>query len=153
MSDKEQLIKEEIERLYNLYELSNDYQRMGACSTILDFIDSLPEEPASEDLEKEISKWRNHYISVLENNFRIDLIDIEVTAKHFAHWQHGKDFDDLLQSDMEFPKEYYAKGKADAMQDFLKKAEEFFKSMYETMGKPKLGDKTIELFKNYMQNE
>lgn len=51
MTDKEK-IKQEIERLYNLYELANDYQRMGACSTILDFIDSLPEEPVSEDLEE-----------------------------------------------------------------------------------------------------
>ena len=44
MTDKEK-IKQEIERLYNLYELAKDYQRMGACSTILDFINSLPEEP------------------------------------------------------------------------------------------------------------
>ena len=47
MTDKEK-IKEEIERLYNLYELANDYQRMGACSTILDFIDSLPKESGCE---------------------------------------------------------------------------------------------------------
>ena len=61
MSDKEQLIKEEIERLYNLYELSNDYQRMGACSTILDFIDSLPEEPASKDLEEATHKYSREW--------------------------------------------------------------------------------------------
>jgi hypothetical protein len=35
----------------------------------------------------------------------------------------------------------------------LEKAEEFFNDMYDTMGKPALGKKTIELFKNYMQNE
>lgn len=39
------------------------------------------------------------------------------------------------------------------MQDFLEKAEKFFNDMYDTMGKPALGKKTIELFKNYMQNE
>jgi hypothetical protein len=47
----------------------------------------IQEESASEDLKVEISKWRNHYISVLDNNLRIDLRDIEVTANYFAEWQ------------------------------------------------------------------
>lgn len=47
----------------------------------------------------------------------------------------------------------YIKGYDQAMQDFLEKAEKFFNDMYDTMGKPALGKKTIEQFKNYMQDE
>ena len=66
-------------------------------------------EMISEDLKKEIERY-----------FRevkwIYLPFVEV-ARHFADWQHGKDFDDLLQSEMKFPKEYYERGKADAMKE------------------------------------
>ena len=47
----------------------------------------------------------------------------------------------------------YEEGYDQAMRDFLEKAEEFFNDMYDTMGKPALGKKTIEQFKNYMQDE
>ena len=87
MSDKEQLIKEEIERLYNLYELSNDYQRMGACSTILDFIDSLPEEPASEDLEEDSSFEKLLQEIYIKYNKQISIEKLLDIASHFAEWQ------------------------------------------------------------------
>lgn len=86
MSDKVQLIKEEIVRLYNLYELSNDYQRMGAFSTILDFIDSLPEEPASEDLKYAAY----HYANNLHMKRQIQLFEEKDIATDFiagAEWQ------------------------------------------------------------------
>lgn len=105
MSDKVQLIKEEIVRLYNLYELSNDYQRMGAFSTILDFIDSLPEEPASEDLEEEIeeeidnlcelgcymedlAKGNSEGVYPLPDNV---IKELRKFARHFAEWQKIED--------------------------------------------------------------
>ena len=50
-------------------------------------------------------------------------------------------------------REIYIECYNQAFENFLEKAEKFFKSMYETIGKPNLGDKTIELFKNYMENE
>lgn len=104
MSDKE-LIKQEIERRIVQAEefaerakgANDDSSKLSwdfvatQNQSLLQFIDSLPEEPASEDLKKEISKWRNHYLSVLDNNLRIDLRDIEVTANHFAEWQKKKD--------------------------------------------------------------
>ena len=66
-------------------------------------------EMISDDLKKEIERY-----------FRevkwIYLPFVEV-ARHFADWQHGKDFDDLLQSEMKFPKEYYERGRADAMKE------------------------------------
>lgn len=62
-----------------------------------------------EDLEAEIQRYFSE-----EKWIEKPVAEI---ARHFAHWQHGKDFDDLLQSEMKFPKEYYEKGKADAMKE------------------------------------
>lgn len=100
MTDKE-LIKQEIERRINLIQDTNvtSYADgwIQAYKELLQFIDSLPEEHVSEDLKKEISKWRNHYISVLDNNLRIDLRDIEVTANHFAEWQKQQMMKDAVE--------------------------------------------------------
>lgn len=81
-------IKEVLENQYVLHSKNGDELNS---ITIVDRSSCVIEEPASEDLKKEISKWRNHYISVLDNNLRIDLRDIEVTANHFAEWQRKKD--------------------------------------------------------------
>ncbi len=68
MTDKVQLIKEEIERRINVCEkysqlnltestrIGNHAQLLELCE-LKDFIDSLPEEPASEDLEEAASKY------------------------------------------------------------------------------------------------
>lgn len=113
MSDKVQLIKQEIKKLKQTngflpvdnHEICDAYRARGyqfACDDILQFIDSLSEEPASEDLEEEISKWRNHYISVLDNNLRIDLRDIEVTADYFAEWgkNHSNNKSEIVIEDL-----------------------------------------------------
>ena len=97
MSDKVQLIKEEIERLYNLYELSNDYQRMGACSTILDFIDSLPEEPASEDLEEDSSFEKLLQEIYIKYNKQISIEKLLDIASHFAEWQKQQMMKDAVE--------------------------------------------------------
>jgi hypothetical protein len=101
MTDKVKLIKEEIKRLYNLYELANDYQRMGACSTILDFIDSLQEESGSEvnfttkseDLEEELRKILNkhYYFPDEDDELRSTPELAKYIAHHFAEWQRKKD--------------------------------------------------------------
>lgn len=170
--DKEQKIKEEIERLknhtLNIQKTTNGLitsvgrGRVEAFNDILKFIDSLPEEPinfphernivekvfgagnlesweyeeakklvllakeellkdlelnkesSSEDLAKEISKWRNHYISVLDNNLRIDLRDIEVIANHFAEWQLSQMKENLRTE--------YEKGRFDMREEMIKDA-------------------------------
>ena len=102
MSDKEQLIKEEIERLYNLYELSNDYQRMGACSTILDFIDSLPEEPASEDLEEDWSFEKILQEIYIKYDKKISIESLLDIASHFAEWQKQQMMKDAVEGTVKY---------------------------------------------------
>lgn len=77
------------------------------------------QEPVSEDLEEEIENYIKDSIAIKFPTTDKEQIkaDIRYIARRFAHWQHGKDFDDLLQSEMKFPKEYYDRGKADAMKE------------------------------------
>ena len=191
--DKIQKIKQEIERRIDLYSIAekenSTFACMGALSSIIDYIDSLPEEPkkqpkfkvgdtikgpcnnifqvkevldkqyllhsengdelnsieivdkysciseepANEDLE-EFARYYllNNHISPLNDilhqaDLKVEMQyhkDIENAFKAGAHWQHGKDFDDLLQSEMKFPKEYYEKGKADMREEMMKDAVE-----------------------------
>ena len=132
MTDKE-LIKQEIERrIKNLeFSLENNcvekHSKLGILGNIttleslFQFINSLPEEPVSEDLDKEIGKYTTNELLKKRNHstgiYHLTQKDCDNIARHFAEWQHGKDFDDLLQSEMKFPKEYYDRGKADAMKE------------------------------------
>lgn len=108
MTDKE-LIKQEIERRIAEGAL--------ALESLLDFIDNLQKESGceadcttiDEDLEAEIQRYFSEEKWIEK--------PVSEIAVHFADWQHGKDFNDLLSSEMEFPKEFYAKGKADAMNE------------------------------------
>lgn len=145
MKDKVQLIKEEIERRIknlefslenNCVEKHSKLDILGNITTLeslLQFINSLPEEPASEDLDREIGyyttskllKKRDHSTGV----YHITQKDCDDIARHFAEWQKQKD-----------------------MQDFLEKACEWL----EENAIPRLlhNNKTlVEQFKNYMQNE
>lgn len=94
MSDKVTLIKREIERRTNLLKNGEaDLEVMKrvegvllAYNSILEFINSLPEEPASEDLSEEIERW------IKEKRFIFTEIDeVTETAHHFAEWQKQKD--------------------------------------------------------------
>lgn len=142
MTDKE-LIKQEIERRINVCEKYSqlnltestcigNHAQLLELRELKDFIDSLPEEPTSEDLKEEISKWRNHYISVLDNNLKIDLRDIEVIANHFAEWQKNKDLEDSLKSDMTMPNKFYEKGRFDMREEIMKDAVECTWGSYAT---------------------
>lgn len=141
MTDKE-LIKQEIERRFDdnmkASEQCTENSKSRALFTsaakedydLLAFIDSIPEEH-SEDLEKEIKRYINEEVIVTSENVVIskhhefhnfyveNLVDV---ARHFAEWQHGKDFDDLLQSEMKFPKEFYEKGRFDMREELIKDA-------------------------------
>lgn len=142
MTDKE-LIRQEIERRIknlefslenNCVEKHSKLDILGNITTLeslLQFIDSLPEEPASEDLEEEFYRFidEEEGIPKMCNTRECIAWGVDI-ASHFAEWQEKK-----------------------SMQEFMEKAEEFFNAMYDTMGKPALGKKTIEQFKNYMQDE
>lgn len=160
MTDKEK-IKEEIERLdekYRELRVDGTIQQAKEADLVVhvlqqlnNFIDSLPKEPASEDLEEEIDRFAKAIIP--SRSKTITRNNLSLCAKHFAEWQHGKDFDDLLQSEMEFPKEFYQKGYDQAKQDFLEKAEIYlrYKVYYNTH--PNNINVAIDEFKNYMENE
>ena len=90
-------------------------------------------EKSSEDLEAAAKHYLlQEHISPLNDilhqaDLKVEMQyhkDIENAFKAGAHCQHGKDFDDLLQSEMKFPKEYYEKGKADMREEMMKDAVE-----------------------------
>ena len=70
MSDIKELIRQEIIRMHQeavLASYGNDTDwlrsRIGTCVDILDFIDSLPEEKPSEDLEEAADKFEQEYFT------------------------------------------------------------------------------------------
>jgi hypothetical protein len=95
MTDKVQLIKEEIERLKHNTPNAYDLSRFMLLEEIGSFIDSLPEEPASEDLDREIGYYttskllgkRNHSTGV----YHLTQKECDNIARHFAEWQKQKD--------------------------------------------------------------
>lgn len=89
------------------------------------------EAPASEDLEEACDNyydetWDEHGgVAMVVNNCHDVWFPSQAMSDFFkagAEWQHGKDFDDLLQSEMQFPKEYYEKGKSDMREEMMKDA-------------------------------
>ena len=104
MTDKVQEIRKEVERLRSLHQIK--YQHLDTndnmclvecgmrnlCNDLLLFIDSLQEEPVSEDLEKEISDYLTSYHLHIEDGGRIVfdnndspnfMCDIRHIAKYF----------------------------------------------------------------------
>ena len=95
-ANKIDLIKAEVERLQN--ELIQEKEK-GYCSDIddacilelqnvLTFIDSLEEEPVSDDFEKEVRKYAPIYY---KDN------DISKFARHFANWQKKQMMKDAIE--------------------------------------------------------
>ena len=87
MSDKE-LIKQEIERIIDEetpISKGSDYYHGSkeSMEKLLQFIDFLPEEPASEDLEEEI---KNYFSGWCMRDSREQECFFQ-TARHFAEWQ------------------------------------------------------------------
>ena len=73
MTDKEK-IRAEIERQIK----KNNGSPISVCNDLLSYIDSLSEEPVSEDLENEIQRY---YVEWDEHPQYVQ------TARHFANWQ------------------------------------------------------------------
>ena len=123
MSDKVQLIKQEIERLINdksdgkhVAKADIIAPKVAAYLGILNFINSLSEEPASEDLEE--------YAKKLAKGAALDKHNLIWMCKKGAEWQKQKD-----------------------LQDFLEKAEKILtERMY-------FSDDEAKEFKNYIQDE
>lgn len=96
MTDKK-LIRQEIERRIDLYSIAekddSTFARMGELSSLIDFIDSLPKEPASEDLEEEIENYIKDSLAIKFPTTDKEQIkaDIRYIAHHFAEWQKQKD--------------------------------------------------------------
>ena len=110
MSDKE-LIKQEIERrIENLKfsiennaftkELKLDLEgNITTLNSLLQFINSIPEEPASEDLEEEIKSWIPAHIEGGDEYMRKVAIEwSEIVARHFAEWgrNHFEDKSEMV---------------------------------------------------------
>lgn len=107
MSDKVQLIKEEIERRLKSLPKETEHNGLKAVyggiahelTELIQFIDSPSEEPASEDLEEEIknyfSGWCMRGSRELECFFQ--------TARHFAEWgrNHFEDKSEMVSKDLE----------------------------------------------------
>ena len=105
MTDKE-LIKQEIESYKESMkglEPHSDFRRgqITAYNQIMQFIDSIPEEPANEDLEIEIENYINSnfsegcdggMLSDSEPNLGgVTYCDLANLARRFAEWQKQKD--------------------------------------------------------------
>lgn len=105
MRNKE-LIRTEIEKLKEKYykrgeesDAKQDGCGMywgGVCSClneVLTLIDSIPQEPVSEDLEQEIQRHLKDCLDVKFPTTDIESVkkDVEFTARHFAKWQEEKD--------------------------------------------------------------
>ena len=112
--NKAEKIKAEIERLQSstLDENSNfksqyDQGIFNGLSLIDNFIDSLEEEPISNDLGKELDKYFSQFKGLEKCywNWRIDSINIHAQgiydfAKHFAQWQKGNLWKDAQGDDL-----------------------------------------------------
>lgn len=105
MSDIKELIRQEIERQLEYFKGKEDdawddcdkytdedaqwYQgHWKMCSKLLAFIDSLPEEKPSDDLEEAAA---NYIKSIDDGSYEWALMDIEAGFIAGAEWQKAKD--------------------------------------------------------------
>ena len=103
MTDKVQKIKQEIERRIKEGSSKNDISEGAlALDSLLDFIDSLPEESGcevnfttkNEDLEEEIDRYYSDW------QFDDDTIykDMRDICRHFAEWQKHQMMKDAVET-------------------------------------------------------
>ncbi len=96
MTDKE-LIKQEIERIEQILDDFNKTHNntidngivsanKSICKHIKSFINSLPEEPASEDLEEEIDRFEDWINNFNQSDYPTSYTVRDI-ARHFAEWQ------------------------------------------------------------------
>lgn len=137
MKDKAELIKAEIERrkkfYYDRYTKKGvgciEESRYEECVELLDFINSLPEEPVSEDLEEAAEKyayenWQSDdYHDGADDGLPFDAIGhTEKCFKAGAQWQKNIDKESISE-DLEEVSMSYA-------QDVIRKGEEELRNQY-----------------------
>lgn len=126
MTDKEK-IREEIERRINLLKngdadpevLKRVEGVLLAYNSVLQFINSLPEEPSTKVLEEEATRFvktKEFYES--EEN------PVVLIARHFAEWQKEKD-KQLVGATQKISHQHgYGEGRADMREEIMKDAVE-----------------------------
>lgn len=148
MSDKVQKIKEEIVRRRNSLPKETEHEGLKAVyggiahelTELLEFIDSLPEEPASEDLEEAA----RHY---LLNTHTSPLNNILHRAALIIEMQYHEDIENAFKAGAEWQKKK-------SMQDLLEKAEDAISMISRHyVGEDYTFDQIWEQFKNYIQDE
>jgi len=121
MTDKVQLIRQEIEKEMSLLDRTNTYDigRLDELNHLSLFIDSLPEESGcevncttkDEDLEEEIKNYiKDNFfgsgsIGFLSNRTKgeLDSVDVANIARHFAEWgrNHFENKSEMVSKDLE----------------------------------------------------
>lgn len=125
MTDKEK-IRKEVERLKE----SGCASPIVICDTLLAFIDSMQEEPVSEDLEEELDSYIKDNFTIDKEQldrfgldekdymYSMDKSDMLAMVRHFTELQHKKDVvitEDLIATS-------FANGMADMKQQMMAKA-------------------------------
>lgn len=119
MTDKVQKIREEVERLRSLHQMK--YQQLDTdgsmslvecgkrnlCNELLSFIDSMQEEPVSDDLEDAADKYSQSIHSDYFNDM-FDSHNIYDAVIYGAKWQKEQ-MKEVLQTE-------YEKGRHDALE-------------------------------------
>lgn len=104
MSDK-QKIKAKIEKLKSEYNKESNFRTVRGDTArevldeLLSFIDSLPKDAESKDLDEEIVDWCNHG----DLGFAFDYENIRDTANHFANWQKQQLMNEIWHKDSDDP--------------------------------------------------
>lgn len=139
MTDKEKIKKEkEIEKEMRALDLTNDFDNgrfseLNQLNHLKLFIDSLPEEPASEDLAEEIKRYINEEVIVTNENAVISkhhefhnfyVENLVGVARHFANWQKQQMMKDAVDG---LVKGLYSKYIKERDGDALSKALESFR--------------------------
>lgn len=120
-------IRQEIERLKKIFEestyyLDNSQQALGysfALDDFKEFIDSLPEEKPSEDMEEAAEKYSDKYCS--DWAYRLEYEDAFIAG---AKWMRKKDVEDMYLSDNRHFLKCYEQGKVDMKVEMMKDAVE-----------------------------
>ena len=100
--DKLQKVRAEIERLRQKvingatsgqYSSETIREKNQLLVSLISFIDSIQEEPVSDDLESEIQRYNNSLNLDAEENYEWDDIasNVILAARHFAKWEKQKD--------------------------------------------------------------
>ena len=128
--DKDKVIEYVKKRLIPTVRRGNidDWERGADNERInfLSYINTLPEEPASEDLEEEINR--------VDDWYPVELNYIQEIAHHFVEWQKQKDEQDFMKKACEYLKQEHE----DIGIRYIRGVSV---------------DEEIELFKEYMKNK